>query len=258
MDLPLLISRIDERLKALRISAAKASSLAGKPDAIRNIRRAIKSKKPHSVTMNTLEALARALQTNPAWLLGQSDDLSNLNKFEAKNWNKPALSDDSEVAPVENRNIVKLPLRGIVQAGMWQEIDTFWEDRLSNFPVTPDPGYPVEDQFLLSVRGDSMNDSKPFPIVEGAMLLCVSFAAYGRPVESKKIVVIHQTGDSGSTVEATVKRAYLFKDRLELRPESTNKKHKKIVLKGLHPDMDESKEVKIVGVVLDIIYKIQD
>ena len=69
--LPDILRRIDERLKATGLSQDKASKAAGKPDAIRNIRRAVKEGQG-GVNLRTLEALAPVLQTSSAWLLGDN------------------------------------------------------------------------------------------------------------------------------------------------------------------------------------------
>jgi hypothetical protein len=71
MDLTAVLSNIEARLAELDKSADAVSRAAGKPDAIRNLRRAIKSGKG-GFTMKTLVALARALETSPEALLSTS------------------------------------------------------------------------------------------------------------------------------------------------------------------------------------------
>lgn len=66
--LPEILARIDERLAALKLTDNAASKLAGKPDAIRNARRAVDSPNRQGITLATLEALATALQTDVSWL----------------------------------------------------------------------------------------------------------------------------------------------------------------------------------------------
>lgn len=68
MNLSAVLKRIERRLEALEISADAASKAAGKPDAIRNIRRAVKNGQRQGVNMTTLDALASALKTTPQWL----------------------------------------------------------------------------------------------------------------------------------------------------------------------------------------------
>lgn len=69
MDLEDVLARIESRLKALGISAHAASLAAKKPDAIRNLKRAVKSGDRRGITTETLVALAPVLKTSAAWLL---------------------------------------------------------------------------------------------------------------------------------------------------------------------------------------------
>ena len=64
-----VLSRIESRLNALGLSAHAASLAAKKPDAIRNLRRAVQNNERRGVTTETLAALAPVLQTSAAWLL---------------------------------------------------------------------------------------------------------------------------------------------------------------------------------------------
>jgi phage repressor protein C with HTH and peptisase S24 domain len=77
MNLPKVLQRIEHQLKVLEMSADKASKKAGKPDAIRNIRRAVKVG-GRGVNVNTIEALAPVLQKSPAWLLGEEESNTRL------------------------------------------------------------------------------------------------------------------------------------------------------------------------------------
>ena len=68
MSLKDVLSRIEGRLLDLGLSAHAASLLAKKPDAIRNLRRAVQNDDRRGITTETLVALAPALQTTAAWL----------------------------------------------------------------------------------------------------------------------------------------------------------------------------------------------
>lgn len=72
-NLPEILARIDRRLEAVGLSATAASKAAGKPDAIRNIRRAVESGNRHGVSTVTLSALAPVLQATEAWLVTGRD-----------------------------------------------------------------------------------------------------------------------------------------------------------------------------------------
>ena len=69
MQLKDVLTRIESRLAHLGLSAHAASLMAKKPDAIRNLRRAVQNDDRRGVTTETLNALAPVLQTTAAWLL---------------------------------------------------------------------------------------------------------------------------------------------------------------------------------------------
>lgn len=70
-----VLNRIDQRLRAVKLSATAASKLAKLgEDAIRNMRRAVESGDRKGVSTSTLIALAPVLQTTASWLLeGRGD-----------------------------------------------------------------------------------------------------------------------------------------------------------------------------------------
>ncbi len=69
MELESVLARIESRLKEVGLSAHAASREAGKPDAIRNLQRAVKNKDRRGIATDTLAALAPVLKTTAAWLL---------------------------------------------------------------------------------------------------------------------------------------------------------------------------------------------
>lgn len=69
MELEDVLARVESRLRALGLSAHAASLAAKKPDAIRNLRRAVKNGDRRGITTETLVALAPVLKTTAAWLL---------------------------------------------------------------------------------------------------------------------------------------------------------------------------------------------
>ncbi len=78
MELEDVLARIESRLKAVGLSAHAASLAAGRPDAIRNLKRAVKNHDRRGVTTETLLALAPVLKTSAAWLLeGISEQTSS-------------------------------------------------------------------------------------------------------------------------------------------------------------------------------------
>jgi hypothetical protein len=79
MELEDVLARVESRLKALDLSAHAASLAAKKPDAIRNLRRAVKNGDRRGITTETLVALAPILKTTAAWLLEGVGDSSSGN-----------------------------------------------------------------------------------------------------------------------------------------------------------------------------------
>ena len=69
MKLDDVLARIESRLKALDLSAHAASLAAKRPDAIRNLKRAVTNNDRGGITTQTLTALAPVLKTTAAWLL---------------------------------------------------------------------------------------------------------------------------------------------------------------------------------------------
>jgi len=83
MNLQKILARIEERIEELGTNASAVSKAAGKPDAINNIKRAVKRGGKGSVTIDTLRALAPVLQVSVNWLIGDEsgddlDDITNL------------------------------------------------------------------------------------------------------------------------------------------------------------------------------------
>src|SRR5690606_23522319 len=100
------------------------------------------------------------------------------------------------------------------------------------------------------VEGDSMNDLKPRPILEGDRLVCVSFEDVADQVRVRDglIVVVERTRDGGHTREWSVKQVELYEDRVEFHPRSTNPRHKPIVVMR-DALADDGVQVEIIGLV---------
>ena len=69
MQLAEVLERIEARLKMLKMTENAASQAAGKPDAIRNLRRGVRSGARKGISTATLAALAPVLNTNVEWLM---------------------------------------------------------------------------------------------------------------------------------------------------------------------------------------------
>jgi hypothetical protein len=79
MNLTVLLRNIENRLTVLDISADAASRKAGRPDAIRNLRRAVREGKG-GMTIQTLAALAKALETTQEDLTRPPDPVPPVNR----------------------------------------------------------------------------------------------------------------------------------------------------------------------------------
>ena len=69
MEMRAALDRIETRLKAVGLSAWKASRLAGVRDAIRSLKRGVQAGEDITITAHTIERLAPVLKTTAAWLL---------------------------------------------------------------------------------------------------------------------------------------------------------------------------------------------
>lgn len=72
-ELKAIFARIEQRLKETGQNPTAASKAAGKPDAIRNIQRAVEEGGEGSIKLDTLLSIAKQLETDPAWLIFGGD-----------------------------------------------------------------------------------------------------------------------------------------------------------------------------------------
>ena len=224
MRLDLIYQRIEQKLVEKGLSASAASKRAGKTDAIANIKRALRApERRSSVNLSTLQALAPVLGVSVAWLITGSDDGSG---------------SDSE----PERSIAALNVVGEVAAGVWREAVA---DAFEPIPETvpPDPRFPIAHQFLLRVRGSSINRQAG----DGSLLLCLDADEAPRAARDGDWVVVRRM-DHGSA-ETTVKQLRIVDGRREFWPDSTDERWKTpIVIEGT-----KSSDVKIQAFVLEFI-----
>ncbi len=112
MSLKDVLSRIESRLFELGLSAHAASLAAKKPDAIRNLRRAVQNDDRRGITTETLVALAPVLQTTAAWLLegvGESASSSTVRILGRIGAGAEILPEYEQIPP-EGLDEVELPL----------------------------------------------------------------------------------------------------------------------------------------------------
>lgn len=212
-----------QRLKQARIAAGFASAA----DAAHRFGWTASTYNSHENMQNPIrphvaERYAKAFKVNPKWILFGDDSLT-------------ISTDDEDTATLE--------IRGDVVAGAFKEPGAPSSRGASD--VVSDPRFPKEAQFVLKVHGDSMNAARPIPILDGALIRCLSLEYGGVPLRSGHIAVIHRK--RGDLVETTLKRVTYTGGAFEFRPESSNPDHR--VFK---PGDDESTEISAYAVVTGI------
>jgi hypothetical protein len=175
MKLGQILQRIEQRLRTLKISADKVSRLAGKPDAIRNIRRAVKEGRA-GVNATTIAALAPILQTSQAWLLSGEGPVNQQPKKELRNLNLSSnlIDEDMDIDSDDLANVPEMDIYGGggLAGGFNQEENisdglgnSFSRDVVRAHWGIPTPFLRGELNTspgranIIPVRGDSMNDA---------------------------------------------------------------------------------------------------
>lgn len=137
MELKPVLRRIEERLKLLGLSADKASKLAGKPDAIRNLKRAVKDGGRKGVSTDTLKALAPVLGVTPGWLIGeQPDDVRS----------------EDVAASLDKPPARTVKIKGYVGAGAAAHFYAVADDAFEEAPALPGS---TDRTIALQIRGKS-------------------------------------------------------------------------------------------------------
>jgi SOS-response transcriptional repressor LexA len=218
-----IYDRIQARLRKLGISERAASMKAvGNAELLRNIRRN-RSVAPRS---GSLSKLARVLGVTETWLLtGEGDE---------------------EAEQIERG----IRYGGIVEASAFRPNDAMNQDaEYRTIPLAPDPRYPASAQFAFEVVGDSMDNADIRP---GSWVQVVEIHAWqdvhGEPRDGS-FVVVARTRNGDDERELTVKRLRIYRDRIELCPESSNPKHKPFVFPNPPTDNDAS-EGQVIAVVI--------
>lgn len=251
--LPQILARIDRRLAKLKLSDNAASKKAGKPDAIRNARRALDAPNRQGITLSTLEALAGALETTVAWLADETGP------EEAGDVRPPATSTDAqlrnELSQVDLGELVPVKIAGKVKAGEFIAIEDLgdWEEP-EEFLDTRDPRFPHARHLGFEVEGDSMNALKPRPIQDGDRLSALAYEdiADRYPLRDGMIVVVERTRHGGHEREWSVKQLEIYEDRMEFHPRSTNPRYKPIVIKR-DSLADDGVTVEIIAIVRRLV-----
>lgn len=180
-----------------------------------------KSKNPQ---MTPLQAIAKVLNCNLQYLLGQSDTIT---------------ADDGR------RGVQSMPVLYIAETGAFRpmlakakpsESRTIHADR--------HPSYPHAEHFVAEVRDDSMDRAK---LPSGMLALCVSFASAHLTVESEKKYAIRRSLDGGKTWEIIVRKAMVYADRIEYQPESTSDEYETLTVDAGSPVDNQGAQIEPLG-----------
>lgn len=148
--LPEILARIDERLVDLKLNDSSASKRAGKPDAIRNARRAASDPNRQGITVGTLTALADALETTLSWLA------DGIGPKEVR----PEVGPRTELSPVPLRGGARdLPVPGIALGGSEEDGDFQLNGEVQYYLDRPAGLVGRKRAFAVVIRNDSMIDS---------------------------------------------------------------------------------------------------
>lgn len=224
-NLPLHILR--ERLRellTLRSTNAKETSIkAGLSDSYVSDIFTGKSKNPR---MTALQAIAEVLQVDLRYLLGQSDTIT---------------------AEDRRRGIAPIPVKGIVEVGAYRPmLQKIRNSQGRDINADLSSSYPHAGHFALQVRDDAMSDAG---IRDGMTALCVELATAGAGIENGKIYAIRRSLDGGKTFETSLKRAHVYRDRIEYRPESNDPDYKQVTVSAGSRVDDTEAEIETIGLV---------
>ena len=228
---PVLIERLRARIKECGFSARSTSKFArlGKNSVLD-----ILSGKNRNPSISTLKSIASVLRCDVDYLIGKHNN------------------------PMVGGGIINvgrtIPIVGTVEAGVFREMTGpepwLQEDQ---YEQIADPGssqHPRARHFAMRVAGDSMNAARPRPILEGDIAVFVDIVDAELSVNDGEIYLVRRTRDGGQSYEWTLKRARVFRDRIELTPESYNPKHEMMVIPRRGPELNDAVEIIAVGLLV--------
>jgi transcriptional regulator with XRE-family HTH domain len=170
----LMLSRIDERLKALKISDRAASLKAGLGvDFVRDLRRF-----GHSPKVEKLVALSGVLQVPPDYLLGVG-----------------------EKAGSASRPLADISVRGAIEADSWQQAAEWGRSDWYEITLPLDQRYIGARRHGLEVRDNSCNQIYP----EGSIVIVISFDALKKTPVSGNHVIVSKKNRQTSLIELTIR-----------------------------------------------------
>ena len=223
-----VVERLGSRMAKLGMNAKTVSIRAGLgATAVSDILSG-KNKRP---SIPQVTAIAMALNCDLAYLVGEQDYPSR----------------DPEI-----KGTFEVPVSGIAEAGVFRvmpNVRSDFETQLPTIAATKSVRYPRAKHFAMEIRGVSMNKAEPYPLLPGMFALCVDMVSAELIIESGRIYVVRRTLDAGSTYEFTIKRAHVYRDRIELRSESTDASFEPIVVPRRIDTDDDGIEIAAIGLV---------
>lgn len=145
-----------------------------------------------------------------------------------------------------------IEMAGVVEAGAWREVDDHDQRPARRIRRSRDNRFPKARQYVWQVAGDSMDLAH---IPDGIMILGIDYIDfiehYGGLGDGRFVIV--EKRDNGRR-EWTVKEAKVFRDRIELRPRSSNPKHQTIVV-PLDHEVEGDGEVRILAIVAEAFWQ---
>jgi SOS-response transcriptional repressor LexA len=222
-----LKDRIRQRLKDLELTARAASIAAGlNADTVGKVL----LDKTKNLRGDNLSSLARVLQTTESWLVYGKNSETGIT--------------------TENDGV---EFGGIVEAGAFRSVDLL--DQIGGrmrIVIAADPRFPASAQHAFKAEGDSMTLAGIHP---GMYVLAVEIHAWERVMgepNDGRLVVVARTRNGSPERELTVKRLRIFRDRIELQPESSNTFYQPLVFQRPAAEDGET-DVQIVAVVLQSV-----
>ncbi len=201
---------IGKRIKECRLSAGLTlDELASKIGVNKSTVQRYENGKIAKIKLPVIQSIADALNVNPAWIIGKSDDKLNNRKY----------TSDFGLTPVRTR---KIPLLGEIACG--KPIFAS-EDRESYVSVGTD----LKVDFCLTARGDSMIGAR---IMDGDIVFI------------QQCDIVHN-GEIAAVIiddEATLKRVYYYPEKSKLVLNAENPKYEPLVYLG-----EELNQIHILG-----------
>lgn len=147
------------------------------------------------------------------------------------------LTGDNDTPVVQE--VLSVPLRGIVAAGMYKPNDWLPDDE-AEVPAISRKGVPATKQYAVLVSGPSVNRKIP----DGAYAICADFDSY--PGGAAAGSLVHVARERRGEIEHTLKEIRFTSTGPQLFPVSDHPDHQAPLPLGEH----EGETVRIVGVVI--------